>query len=207
MDSSEFIRACERGGAAIAEAVKALVRSHWDKLVRDVSVTLNNEHDALDVVQEAFTTAWRQCREFRGEAAVSTWVRAIARNAALTRLRGRRDHLPLTDEQHMLLPEVEQALRDAARAPLQEPHALVQERQALALLQSCFARFARAHPEHAAVMRWVALDGLSVAEVQQLLGRSPQATRQFISECRKKARVYLAPWYLLLRERQPQVMP
>ncbi len=46
--------------------------------------------EAEDVAQEVFLKVDRGLKEFRGEAAVGTWIFAIARNAALDRLRARR---------------------------------------------------------------------------------------------------------------------
>ena len=50
-------------------------------------------------------------------------------------------------------------------------------------------------PAHAAVMTWIVEDGLSHGEIGQLLGRTPGATREFISQCRKRARHHFAEWY------------
>ena len=58
-----------------------------------------------------------------------------------------------------------------------------------------WARFEEAAPSHAAVISWIAADGLSHEEIAQLLDRSPGATREFISQCRKRARVHLGEWY------------
>lgn len=66
------------------------------------------------------------------------------------------------------------------------------------MFRRCFDAFAAAHPEHATALRWVVEDGLDNAALEQLLGRSPGATREFISQCRKKARPYFADWYALV---------
>jgi DNA-directed RNA polymerase specialized sigma24 family protein len=64
--------------------------------------------------------------------------------------------------------------------------------------------FRRDHPQAAAAIAWVAEDGLSIDELSALLGRSRGATRQFLSQSRKKARIYLDPWYrLVVDEEKP----
>jgi RNA polymerase sigma-70 factor, ECF subfamily len=45
--------------------------------------------DAEDAVQEAFISAYRHLRQFRGEASPRTWLYRITVNAALARLRDR----------------------------------------------------------------------------------------------------------------------
>ena len=61
----------------------------------------------------------------------------------------------------------------------------------------CWERFESAAPSHALVMSWIVEDGLSHEEIAELLDRTPAATREFISQCRKRARVHLAEWYEL----------
>jgi RNA polymerase sigma-70 factor (ECF subfamily) len=55
---------------------------------------------AADAVQEALLKAWDRRHEFRGEAALDTWIHRIALNAAidLTRRRKRRAEEPLDDD-------------------------------------------------------------------------------------------------------------
>jgi RNA polymerase sigma-70 factor (ECF subfamily) len=43
--------------------------------------------EAEDLTQEIFLSAWRKLRSFRGEAAFSTWLFALARNACIDRSR------------------------------------------------------------------------------------------------------------------------
>ena len=44
-------------------------------------------------------------------------------------------------------------------------------------------------------MTWIVEDGLTNEQISELLDRTPGATREFISQCRKRARFYLAEWY------------
>ena len=68
-------------------------------------------------------------------------------------------------------------------------------------LDACFERgwrkFEEASPSHAAVLAWIVEDGLSNEQISELLGRTPGATREFISQCRKRARLHLMEWYAL----------
>ena len=51
---------------------------------------LSDRDDALDAAQEVFLSAWRNLSEFRGEAALSTWLLRIAANRCLNRIRRRK---------------------------------------------------------------------------------------------------------------------
>jgi RNA polymerase sigma-70 factor (ECF subfamily) len=51
---------------------------------------LNNEEDAQDAVQEAFTSAFRALDRFKGDAMLSTWLHRIVVNKALVQLRSKK---------------------------------------------------------------------------------------------------------------------
>ena len=55
---------------------------------------------------------------------------------------------------------------------------------------------------HANVLAWVVEDGLSMDDIAGLLDRTPGATREFVSQCRKRARIHLADWYALAIDRK-----
>ena len=52
---------------------------------------------AEDVTQDVFIRIWRALPGFAGQAALSTWIYAIARNACISQLRKRRVHLSLDE--------------------------------------------------------------------------------------------------------------
>ena len=47
---------------------------------------VNNHEDASDLAQEAFVRAWRGLKNFKGQAAFSTWLYRIAVNVSLNRV-------------------------------------------------------------------------------------------------------------------------
>ena len=62
--------------------------------------TLHDPDDAADALQEAMISAFRRAAEFRGEAAVTTWLHRIVVNACLDQLRRKaaRPTVPADDE-------------------------------------------------------------------------------------------------------------
>src|ERR671922_3024376 len=83
------------------DAFGELFRRHRDRLWAVALRTLHDPDDAADALQEAMISAFRRAAEFRGEAAVTTWLHRIVVNAALDRLRRRaaRPALSAGDEQ------------------------------------------------------------------------------------------------------------
>jgi len=72
---------------AFAELVTASRNHLWAVCLQ----ICGNTHDAEDALQEALTAAWQHLDRFDGRARFSTWAHRIAANAALTRVRRRRD--------------------------------------------------------------------------------------------------------------------
>ena len=83
-------------GAAFEELVAATHRSTFTLAFR----LTGNEHDAADVVQEAYLRAFRSIHGFRGEASFHTWLYRITANCASSYLgkRSRDRHEELRDD-------------------------------------------------------------------------------------------------------------
>ena len=87
-------------------AFEDVVNRYGGRMLATARRFLNNEHDAQDAVQEAFTSAFRALDRFNGDAMLSTWLHRIVVNAALVQLRSKRrrgertieDLLPRFDE-------------------------------------------------------------------------------------------------------------
>ena len=93
--------------------------------------------------------------------------------------------------------EVDARIAELSPRQVPRPEDELRRRQLAECFERCWQRFVKAAPEHAQVVAWIAEDGMSHEEIAELLGRTPGATREFISQCRKRARLHLAEWYLL----------
>ncbi len=71
------------------DALRLLLERYQDRVFRLCCVLLADEVLAEDVMQEVFLRAWKGLPGYRGEAALGTWLYAIARNVCLTRLKRR----------------------------------------------------------------------------------------------------------------------
>jgi RNA polymerase sigma-70 factor (ECF subfamily) len=78
-----------RARAGDPDAFRLLVERHSQPIFRVAYRMTGNEHDADDVVQEAFLRAYRQIDSFEERANFGTWLHRIAVNCALDLLRAR----------------------------------------------------------------------------------------------------------------------
>jgi len=73
-----------------AAAFEALMRRYNRRLFRLARATLRDDAEAEDALQEAYLLAFRRIGQFRGEAALGTWLSRLVLNECLGRLRRHR---------------------------------------------------------------------------------------------------------------------
>ncbi|MFT7722082.1 MAG: sigma-70 family RNA polymerase sigma factor [Roseateles sp.] len=202
LSAQSFAQACREGGRQIEAWLRVVDREHGARFYREAATALRSWQAAEDVVQDAMVKVWQRCATFRGPGDPLAWIHQIVRHTLLDALRQRTVQAPREDPLHGdgggLTPQAESAVRALSAERVATPEAALAERQVEAVFRQGFDRFAAAHPEHATVLRWVVEDGLDNAAIEALLGRTPGATREFISQCRKKARPFFADWYALV---------
>lgn len=206
MDKAAFMQACREGGRAVEAALRLLHRDYAGPLLNEAWQVLRDPDAAQDLLQDTLLKVWRQCASFRGESELFPWLKRMLRHGAIDRLRRRRDEVSL-DADPGVEAEIESALRAQRGDAPEDPPSLVGARQLDIVYRRCAERFAAEQPQAAAVIRWIAEDDLGPAEIAELLQRSPGATREFISQCRKKARRYFRDWYLLAAAHAPVQQP
>jgi RNA polymerase sigma-70 factor (ECF subfamily) len=82
--------AIERTLAGDRDAFRVLVERHSQSVFRLAYRMTGNQHDAEEVVQEAFLRAYQKLSQFAERANFGTWVYRIASNYAIDRMRQRK---------------------------------------------------------------------------------------------------------------------
>lgn len=188
--------ACREGGVAIERALRQLDRSYFGALFRESLRGLRDHESARDLVQDTFIKVWLRCATFQGDSELLPWIKAILRHGLLDRLRRSAGEVTLEtgDDQ---APEVQIRIAELSEDLIPRPDTEAARAQLNDCFQRCWQRFEAASPSHALVIAWIVEDGLTHEEIGELLGRTPGATREFISQCRKRARLHLSEWYEL----------
>jgi RNA polymerase sigma-70 factor (ECF subfamily) len=89
-----LVTACLAGDK---EAFDEIVERHRRSVYQVCFRFANNPEDASDLAQEAFVRAWKGLRNFKGQAALSTWLYRIAVNVCLNRLSAKRPEVEPID--------------------------------------------------------------------------------------------------------------
>jgi RNA polymerase sigma-70 factor (ECF subfamily) len=76
-------------------AFRIIMQRHNRRLYRCARSIVRDDHEAEDIVQEAYVNAFSNLASFRGDSSLATWLTRIARNEALARVRRRRPTVEL----------------------------------------------------------------------------------------------------------------
>ncbi len=173
-------------GAGDDDAFAELVRRHKDRLWAGALRTMRSPEEAADALQEALISASRRASQYRGDAAVLTWLHRIVVNACLDRLR--RDRI------RTLQPLPDDLDRDLALVARDEPE---REAALVEMRRDVIAALRELNADQRAALVLVDMEGYSVDEAAAILGCAPGTIK---SRC-ARGRARLAP--LLAHVRLP----
>ncbi len=165
----ELIRRCREQDR---HAQHALYDRHAPRLHRLALRMMGNPQDADDVIQDAFVQAFSHIDRFRGGSSVATWLHRITVNEALQRLRRHRR----SEEKLRALP---------ARSDVPDPA----DRTDLRL--DLDAALARLDPDERAILLLRGQQGLSYAEIADVLSLAPGTVASRLNRARARLRQHL----------------
>src|SRR6266436_4901293 len=114
--------AVERTLAGERDAFRVLVERHSHNVFRLAFRMTRNQHDAEEIVQEAFLRAYQKLGQFAARANFGTWVYRIAANYAIDRMRQKQKEdanraLPARETEEGAEMDLMSTVPDAAPSP------------------------------------------------------------------------------------------
>jgi RNA polymerase sigma-70 factor (ECF subfamily) len=174
-----------RAVARDPDAVRSLMRKYNRRLFRVARSILRNDTDAEEVLQDSYLRAFAHLGEFRGDAALSTWLSRIVINEALGRLRRPRastvslDALPASAADIIVFP---------SNVRQDDPERTMAQREILQLVE-------RAIDDLPDTFRTVLvarqIEGMSVEETAELLSIKPETVKTRLFRARELLRVQI----------------
>ncbi|MDQ3864536.1 MAG: RNA polymerase sigma factor [Actinomycetota bacterium] len=171
-----------RASRGDAEAFRLLVKEH-SGLVYRVALRILGAEDAQDASQEVWIRVWRNIKNFRGDSAFSTWLYRITVNTCLSvrRKEARRGEREYSGDEMPFLPEPPGGDADP------EASALSAERR-----EEIQAALGHVRAEHRAALVLRHMEGLSYAEIAQILEVPDGTAKGWVSRGRAAMLIALA---------------
>ncbi|SDT91639.1 RNA polymerase sigma-70 factor, ECF subfamily [Verrucomicrobium sp. GAS474] len=167
---------------ASASAFETVIREHGRRLHAIAYAVLQDGTEAEDVVQETFLKAYRtqlEGRRFPEPEKLPAWLAALARNAAIDRLRRSRRQSPLPDD-------AEETHADVRGTT---PSAALETRERTAQVDGLLAALPEAH-RIAVTLRF--MEGMDYAAIALHMGISHGALRGLLGRAMQTLRLQAA---------------
>jgi RNA polymerase sigma factor (sigma-70 family) len=185
LTEDEIIKLICAGGKATDAGVRALYQNAAQPMLRFFAFKGLTGDDAKDVLQETFVKIVRSADSFTGDGAAKAWIWQIARNCMIDHQRKKGslvDHeIAFSDEQWRSLEETTADPKISYRAADSVD----------ACVSSGLDNFSRIEPDRAMVLM-LQMDGLSIEEIGLRIGRTAAATKEYLSQCKKKIQPFIA---------------
>ena len=158
---------------------EVLMRRHNERLYRAARAILRDEHEAEDVMQQAYVNAYAHLRQFDGRSRFSTWLTRIAVHEALVRARRRGRYMTMDPEgaDRPFLPQPTAATPDPEREAF--------TRELGALMESAIDRLPDGARE---VYMLRQVEGMSTEDVAETLDVSTAVVKTRLSRARAALR-------------------
>ena len=181
LDEQALVRRAQQGQRG---AFAAIMQRYNQRLFRMARGVVRDDHEAEDVLQEAYTRAFANFAGFRGESSLATWLTTITLNEARGRLRRQRNTVGLEAVEAaqqeggrvIMFPSLTEGANPEAEAARAETRRLL-ERAVDELPEAFRVVF---------IMREV--DGLSVEETARSLEIKPETVKTRLHRARRLLR-------------------
>jgi RNA polymerase sigma-70 factor (ECF subfamily) len=151
---------------------EVLMRRHNERVYRAARAIVRDDHEAEDVMQDAYVRAYSHLAQFDGRAKFSTWLTKIAVYEALARAKRQGRYEQLDDHSlERLMPTT----------PPPDPERQAFGRELAALVESAVDNLADGYRE---VFMLREIEGFSTAEVAQILDVSEDVVKTRLSRAR-----------------------
>ena len=179
MKQRKIIQQIKQGGKEREQAISVLYNEYSPKLYGYYMRTGITPEDVQGLVQDVFIQVIRKIHTFRGESKISTWLWSVARNVRLMYFRGKK---PPAEEFSDYKVKNDQTTNEDR----------LQQKSMQECVEKGFKQFALAEADKAEALRLVSWYGWSIKDVADFLDKKLGATREYLSQCRKKLKPFIA---------------
>lgn len=185
---SDCVALIRAGGKQRAEGITLLYRKYVPHIKRFFIRQGQSKENAEDMLQDLFVQVVRNIESYRHEGAFSAWIWTIARNKLISEYRKSRSQLSEIEFDENLIEDVST-----------NPTSGLEQQTLQSCVRVAFERFSQQYYERAHALTLLTVYGWTIEEMSSFLGRTEAATREYLSQSRKKLRPFLKPCLALLK--------
>ena len=186
MTEEDIIKLIRAGGKAMDAGVKALYDTTAQPMLRFFVYRGTSGDEAKDILQETFIKIVRSAGSYSGQGEAKSWIWQIARNCLIDHQRKQgslaNHETAVNDEQWESLA---QTTPDPNATSCAVPGSVDE------CVSAGLDQFNRREPERALVLM-LQMDGMSIEDIGLRIGRTIAATKEYLSQCKKKIQPYIA---------------
>jgi len=183
--------AIERTLAGDRDAFRVLVERHSHSVFRLAYRLTGNQHDAEEVVQEAFLRAYQKLGQFEARANFSTWVYRIAANYSIDLTRRKRKEEARRETSLMSGQDnMEQDPIDLLPDSQPSPERLTQSLELRRQMEQALASLSHAERTAFVMRHW---EGCGIEEIAAVLNSNSGAAKNAVFRAVQKLRQMLEP--------------
>lgn len=168
--------------------MRAIIKTHNRRLFRVARGIMHDDHEAEDVLQEAYLKAFTSLGAFRGDSTLATWLTRIVVNEALQRRRRRVEPTLAAAEQSERRGNNVIQFPFSATPPADPERAVVQNQIAKLLERAIDAL----PDEFRTVLVARVLEDMSIEETAELLGIKPETVKTRLFRARRLLKAEMA---------------
>lgn len=166
MSDEDVVQRVRAGDTALFEI---LMRRYNRRLYRVARSILEDDGEAIDVVQDTYVRAYTHLHQFQGQAKFSTWLTKIAVHEASARVRQRNRYVELDP-----IAELGKNRLNTVKSTTRDPEQQMLAREAIALLEAAVDALPSIY-RSVFILRDI--ERLSTAETAECLGLSEEAIK------------------------------
>ncbi len=192
MKAEDILEHIQQGGTLLKLGMKGLNDAFRRPMIRFFCGQGLSPEDAEETFWDTAATIVFKVDQYKDEGKAEAWFWQIARNKLIDYQRKNRRHealrarpsFPKSDDEEER--DEWKLIEESIAAPAQ----LMLEERVDHCVELGFVRFEEVEPERAKVL-YLQLNNLSIEEIAAKIGRTTGATKEYLSQCRKKLAPYI----------------
>ena len=168
------IKLIQKGGSSLEKGISNLFKRYHQPFLQYYRRTGRDEASAEDLVQDVFVKLVRKIDSFRGDSPLGPWLWTVVKRTGYDKRITPRETATEDDVLEFIIGGEDVKDDDVSNC-----------------VRNGFNQYAKEQNERAQVLTLISFNGWDIAEIAQFIDRTPGATREYVSQCRKKLKPFI----------------